>query len=863
MTSVREPTIALRAMNRLFDNIQVDPAWVRKVQELGETGSLVYVQRNLNFIDFFALEHLTKRQGLPAIQFTNELGLGVFNPFQKGWLRELRRSKKSPPEELKAALRGGGSANLFLKRPPSMLDVVTGASRGRGVSEGDDLIAALFDLQREQERPILLLPQVFVWTKRPDTRGTQPLDFLLGPREWPSPLRTVGQFLYNYQFAELRAGEPLNLRHYLQDVSDISDGVRVRRVTYAMLRRVERERRSVTGPAAKPPDRVREEIIRSPKLQDVISDLAGERPEDRAILAKQALDMLKQLQATPESTTLKGLEVTLHRVFQRIYAGIDYDPREVEEMRELSKDGSLVLLPSHKSHIDYLILSYVFNEENLQLPLIAAGDNLGFFPLGPVLRRGGAFFIRRSFRGDRLYTTVVDAYIRRLIRDGFPIEVFLEGGRSRNGKLLPPKLGLLNMIVEAALSVTQRSTYFVPVSIGYERIVETGAYERELSGGEKSKEDTAGLLRSTKVLRHRYGRINLQFGTPLSLSQLRGELSLPTSGELKNTQRRALVRRLGNRVMDEINHVTAVTPGALTALGLLSHDKRGIAHPELVQRCRRLALVLAEEGARFTPAVLDGAGQLRGESIREAVSMFASAGFVEQHQQEGDGPEVPQIYTIADDKRLALDTTKNMIVHFFVERALVAVALRPELGQPASQHTVRDRVQKLSRLFKFEFRFHADKSFDDIFSETLAAMQSAGEVSEAVGNHLEPGPGREGWTGREWLVSYARMLRNFLEGYRVATRGLMPLVKGPLAEKDLVKKALATGNRMFLAGEIDHRESISKPLVQNAYLALADQGYLRHSDGKLELGESFRSQVAVRAIESRIAGYLRHGGDQA
>ena len=141
-------------------------------------------------------------------------------------------------------------------------------------------------------------------------------------------------------------------------------------------------------------------------------------------------------------------------------------------MREAAKRGTLVLLPSHKSHVDYLMLSFVFFHANLQLPLIAAGDNLAFFPLGLVLRRGGAFFIRRKFAGDRLYAAVVDAYIRRLIREGYSIEFFLEGGRSRTGKLLPPKLGLLNMVVEAALAVPNKEVFFVPVAIGYDRLVE-------------------------------------------------------------------------------------------------------------------------------------------------------------------------------------------------------------------------------------------------------------------------------------------------------------------------------------------------------------------------------------------------------
>src|SRR5205085_1161971 len=148
-----------------------------------------------------------------------------------------------------AALESGNSAALFLKRPPGVIDVAAGASGGRGLKEGDDHVRTLLGLQRRQHRPILLVPQVFVWTNRPDTQGTQLLDFVLGPREWPSPLRTLGQFLYNYRHVELKAGEPFDLARYLVSEPECSDDVHVRRVIYAVLRRLERERRIVTGPA--------------------------------------------------------------------------------------------------------------------------------------------------------------------------------------------------------------------------------------------------------------------------------------------------------------------------------------------------------------------------------------------------------------------------------------------------------------------------------------------------------------------------------------------------------------------------------------------------------------------------------------
>src|SRR6478609_1766687 len=861
LTQTYAPNPILRALyQRFFDKIQVDEAWVREVRALSERGSIVYVLRSLNFIDFFALDYLTKRYSLPQVRFVNDLGLWILNPLGKGWLNAiLPQPNVTPSDELEDALAHGGSAALFLKRPPGVLDVATGASGGRGLKEGDGLVKSLFELQRRQAKPIFVVPQVFVWTKFPNTRGTETFDFLLGPREWPSPARTAAQLLHNFKHVELKLGEPIDLSTFLQEPGASTDAVRLRRLTYMVLGRLERERRAVIGPAAKAPERVRNELLRNPRLRAVIDDLVDDR-NDRHTLVRRAHEMLKELQATPDRTAVKALELVFHRVFTRIYAGIEYEKSDIERLRAAARQGTLILLPSHKSHVDYLILSYVFNQQNLPLPLIAAGDNLNFFPVGAIFRRGGAFFIRRSFRGDRLYGAVVDAYVRRLIRDGYPIELFLEGGRSRTGKLVAPKFGLLNMLMDAALAVPERPCFFVPVSIGYERVIEASAYERELQGAEKSKEDAAGLLKSSEVLRHRYGRINMQVGQLLSLEELKSELGLDNGNGLSPAKRRSLVTRLGNRMMDEINRVTSVTPGALTAMVLLSHKQRGLPHRELLLRADRLLSVARRQGARSSPALTTGSGRLRPESLREAVQMFVDADLVEVRYPDDPAGQTPSpgenaSYVVVPARRLLLDVSKNIIVHFFVERALVATALLSAPQKAESAGWVRERVQWLSRLFKFEFRFRADRPFEKIFEETLERMRGDGELVDEGGT-LSIGPGRDEWSGLDWLLLYAAVLRNFVEGYWVAARSLSELVKAPLGEKELMKRAIALGNRAFLAGELERSEAVSKSILGNAFLAFVDHGFLSLRDGKLDLTDQYASDAGTRQIAEQLRGFM-------
>jgi glycerol-3-phosphate O-acyltransferase len=871
----RPASLVASVYERLFSKIPLWEAWGQAAREAAARGAVVYVLRNTSLIDLLALDYLTRRLELPPIGFSNELD---------AWLELPIGLRRAPPEErMRGAILGGESAVLFMKRPPDMLDRASATHRGR--SEGDDLLRVLIDLSRREAREIILLPQTFVWTKRPERLGFSLVDTLFGPVEFPGDLRAAMQFLLNYKHGVLRAGEPLSLREFLAQEGSIAsaggeaDHAVARRLTYALLRKVERERRAILGPAQKPSDRVREEVLRSPKLQAAMRDLAAANAcagagtsagtsASAGEMRERARAMLREMQAAPDPQTLRGLEVAADRLVEKVYSGVDVDEEGIDRVRAAAKLGSLVLLPSHKSHVDYMLLSYVLRKHALQIPVIAAGDNLAFFPVGPLFRRAGAFFIRRSFKGDRLYMAVVDAYIRRLLRDGWAIEFFLEGGRSRTGKLLPPKLGLLNMVVESALSLEGRRVFFVPVCIGYERMMEEGSYARELSGEVKRKEDAAELLKLGGVLSQKYGRANVQFGQVLELADLRARLGI--SGDVVvPAKRRALVTKLAHQVMSEINRVTAVTPGSLVAMALLCNRRRGLPHADLVDQCARLSALLRRLGARETPSLTRPDGTMREQAIRDAVAVYVRGGLVRQHVP-GDtltGKAKPRrgvylgddvIYTVPDDQRLMLDISKNIIVHFFVDRALISVALLSAAAvASAPLDELRARVRALSRLFKLEFMFRADAPFEQIFQETVADMTAIGELSLGEGDRdVRFGPGHDGLDGRGWISFYAAVVQSFIEGYRIAARAARVLLRGPLAEKDLAARALRIGEQMFLGGEIDRAESVSQPVLENALSAFIEQGYLRRADGELAPAEAFATEEAMSGIEATVASYL-------
>ena len=265
-------------------------------------------------------------------------------------------------------------------------------------------------------------------------------------------------------------------------------------------------------------------------------------------------------------------------------------------------------------------------------------------------------------------------------------------------------------------------------------------------------------------------------------------------------------------------------------------------------------------------SLVTNSGALRPDAVRDAAQLFTRGELVLAHVP-GEGLEGAQraraaiytgddvVYTVPEAKRLSLSLSKNIIIHLFVDVALVSTALLVAPGPPVAAPVLRERVRYLSRLFKHEFMFRADASFDRIFDTTIDAMVAAGELTR-MGDELAVGPGHDGVSGRGWTCFYADVLRPFLLGYRVAARTVAVLAKGPLTSKELVKRALVTGDRMYLSGEIARREAVSRPILENALLALTDQQYLSSGDGKLSLSPSFASADAAKTVEARIGSLV-------
>jgi glycerol-3-phosphate O-acyltransferase len=812
---------------RYFEPVRFPKSACETLSRLHGEGFVVHVMRTTAWVNYLYLSWALVKHGLPPVRAV----VNLRRWFTKPWIRTAQRGEFDV--RFTYARKHQGSGLVFLK------ETVLGVAGGRVTEE--DPFPALVEMAKRSERPVFLVPELFVWEKWNQKIAPSLFDRLFGSPEAPGFLHTLFTFLRNYHRAQFRLGEPIDLKKFVAQNPDVAPDVLARKVRSALHHHLARETRAVFGPPAKSTERLIEETLRDRTLKRSLEEAQLEKSRSIDSITREAKRNLQSIAARYSPSVVAVASPVLDWVFNRIYDGIDVDEPGLERAMKAAAHAPVVLTPSHKSHVDYLVMSYVLWYRGYSVPLVAAGANLSFFPLGPFLRRGGAFFLRRSFKDDPIYTATFKAYIKKLVHDGIHHEFFPEGGRSRNGKLLQPKLGMFSWQVDAVLEGARDDLLFVPVAIDYEKVVESSSYGEELRGGEKKAEGVGQLLQAPKVLSENYGRIHLSFAEPISLAALMRERRLDRKESVTEEQKRSLVRALGHHVMYGISRVSTVTPHALLASALLAHRRRGISAKDVGERIVFLRQIATDLGARISRQ-MEGAPSAPSTlgPICDALAMFASQGMVKTVEALGE-----PIYQVEDDKRAEMAFYKNTLINLVAGRTIVACAI---VSTPLDALTViRERALLLSRLFKFELTYPVGKTFEVIFAETVEHLSRLGVVL-ADQSTLRPAPEP---FARPMLAFLADLIRDYLESYWLAAKLAANMPVQGMDKKEFVKATLERGRGEFLAGSLTAAEALSRTNLENAVQYLVDQKVLVEQDKKLTAQAS-----SAKALMETIRSYL-------
>lgn len=555
--------------------------------------------------------------------------------------------------------------------------------------------------------------------------------------------------------------------------------------------------------------------------------------------------MIARLDSLP---VLKLFAAMVNNILGRLYhQGIHISIPEIIALRQTAlkaaeKKQSIVFLPCHKSHIDYLTVSWLMFRVGVAVPHIVAGDNLDMPLVGDFLRKGGAMFIRRSFKGDELYPVVIREYIEQILATGRNLECFIEGTRSRTGKLLPPKFGILSYIVEGFLAGRTSDVWICPVSLQYDSVIESETYVSELLGKPKESESLMGLLSgSSDILQLKMGRIDIRFQQPWSLREfVDAEQARRTESEGAVFQpetpkdRHVLLKSLGYRVLGDINRVSVIMPAALVGTVILTLRGRGVGKRELVSRVERLRQRILEKGYR----VAHFGTMSTSEVVDRALGLMKNLIVAHNDLLEP---------TFEPVKRFDLSLYRNQTIHCFVCEVLLAATLYTTIKQVPSlgsgmmpRQEFLEEVSFLSWIMKNEFIFPPGR-IEDTVEQGIKEM-----VRDRVLTVAEDGAigltAQEIAGGRETFDSYLFMVWPFIEGYWLAACALlclMPSFPEPnltsgaggkhiawVSAKEFEKRAQLFGKTLYQRGELSYLEANSIATLQQALVRYQEMGMI-------------------------------------
>lgn len=599
--------------------------------------------------------------------------------------------------------------------------------------------------------------------------------------------------------------------------------------------------------------------LESQYLQYVFKEIATETSLSVEEVKEDARHLLEEMSQNLQLGFIRLMGYTLSKVFKRLYTNIYVNMEGLNMLQQAIQEHPVILMPTHRSYIDFLIISYILFTYDIPVPVIAAGLPLaGMKLVGEILRRSGAFFIRRSIGSDKLYWAVLSEYVKTIVRTGIaPLEFFVEGLRSRTLKSVPPKLGMMHMVLEPYFKGEVFDITLVPISISYDRVLEESLLAHELLGIPKPKETTTGLFKATKVLQEDYGCMHVNFGRPLSVRELcQGKINrcqynltprdLP---QVPSADIQACVNWLAHLVVRIQEEGSCISPWSLMACVLLqcptsTLTDRGMMWSELKDRTLWLKKLALHFGARLhwpEQDVLLSMVALHHSIVAchgERVLLVREELPVRKHPIS---PEEEINRTAAPVLMLA--SYRNQSLHVFLRPAMLSTALH------VTKSTQKDELftffSFLKNLLSNEFVFVPGKSSED-FEEACLLLRDCGAV------HVSPKEVTVTEAGQEVLSFLCGVLQPFIQSYQVM---LNYLTEYEISEKQLHPAVQKFVMKLILSGELQTFEALSSETQKNALSALCTLGGLtklrRSKDNEYRV-----DKAAVRKINDILTGKI-------
>lgn len=601
---------------------------------------------------------------------------------------------------------GDASITRFipLKQRPSLFAAKSHTKSAIAIS--DEIFAALEKYPQE----VQVIPVTILWGRNPG-KEKPGLSTLLTHSLTPGPLRKFFVMLFSGRDNFIRFSQPVDLSQLKQ--KHLKGGLSQKLVRVAQVH-FKRQKLAATGPKLPSRDSLFQSILASNNVRKAIDDEAKQKHISKHAAKQEAAKLLDEIAANYNDAMIRVAERLLTWLWTKLYNGIEVN--NVEKVQELSNKGhEIIYMPCHRSHMDYLLLTYVIYHQGFVPPHIAAGVNLNFWPAGPIFRRSGAFFLRRSFQGNKLYSTVFKEYLAQLFVKGYAVKFYTEGGRSRTGRLLEPKTGMLAMTLQAMLRGIERPISIVPVYIGYEHVMEVNTYLKELAGSKKKNESIMGVFKTIRKLKN-YGKGNLNFGEPININQFLNKHQSDWRDAINGDDSQKpewlpkQVANLSQQVMVHINQSAAVNAVTLLSTILLS------THTQTMTKLQLVSLMTSYlELLRAAPY-----HKLVSLPEQDAEALLSHALTLNKFEQTSDNAAT--IVAVKDSERVLLNYYRNNVFHLFALPSLVALLAIKQPG--VSKDTLTNTVKQIYPLLQNELFLHDfEQAYLDAIIENLVSQK--------------------------------------------------------------------------------------------------------------------------------------------
>ncbi len=675
---------------------------------------------------------------------------------------------------------------------------------------------------------VQLIPVSVLWGRSPgqeDKSGLPNLRLLNG-------IQKTAAVIWFGRDTFVRFSQAVSLR-YMVDEHGYDEAIAQKLARVAKIH-FSKQRISATGPRLPNRQAMFNKLLQSPAILQAIEDEMKNKNIGREKATKEAMKILDEIAANVSYEGLRVADRFLRWLWNKLYQGIDV--QNADRVRKLALDGhEIVYVPCHRSHIDYLLLSYVLYHQGLVPPHIAAGINLNFWPVGGMFRRSGAFFIRRTFKGNRLYSTIFREYLAELFHRGYSVEFFIEGGRSRTGRLLAPKTGMISMTLQALQQGQTRPITIVPVYVGYEHVLEVDTYAKELRGAAKEKENAGLVLRVIKKLRN-LGQGYVNFGEPIPLNNYLNQ-HYPEwkehSGEERPTWFNKAVDSVSHQVMVNINNAAAVNAMNLTGTALLSSRQRALSREQLLEQLESYQQLL--QNTPYSSDVI-----VPTESAEEMLKHVLSldrVGIIVEKDSFGE------IIRLERNSAVLMTYYRNNIQHLFVLPSLIAsIVLHYEAIQ---KDLVLDAVSKIYPFLKSELFLHIEAQDLTVrLEEVISELHRQGLI-KCNDNLLSINRPRV-----RGLQLWSAGVREILQRYHISVSLL--LNDPDIARATLEKESQFVAQRLSVLHGINAPEFFDKAVFSAFINSLKENGYF-DENGKADTAKlNSLSEILNRVISAEV-----------